>query len=363
MSEVLVATGPGTARPSGSLSVLLPFIPRRPEQVLPYAALVEWTAAERLWQGQALAIEPFSTFAATAGAGFRVPTGLAVTLMPLRHPFAAADLAVSLAMTTGESVVAGFGPGARSLQQSLLGEAYRSPLTATREYLTIVRELVAGRPVDVAGEYYTCRGRLPHVPTPRIDLGLGVLRSGMADLAGEVADLAITWLTPARYLAETIVPAAAAGAARAGRARPRITALVPAALRRPDRDPVDLTLGGSSAHLSLPHYQDMLRRAGIDVTGDDLTLDAKKLVTAGGFLYGDPEELAGQFRAYRAAGVDEIVLNLTGVFNRHGPRAAMDDLKTMLTAAAAAADADADADVPTRSAATVAAPTPIEDAR
>ncbi len=312
-------------------SVLLPFIPRRPEQVLPYAALVNWTGAERLWQGQALAIEPFCTFSAAAGAGFRVPTGLAVTLMPLRHPFAAADLAVSLAMTTGQSVVAGFGPGATSLQTSLLGAPYASPLTATREYLTIVGDLIRGRDVDVAGEYYSCRGRLPHIPTPAVELGLGVLRPGMARLAGEIADVAITWLTPAPYLADTLIPAIRDGAARAGRPMPKVTAMVPAALRAPDRDPVALTLAGSSAHLSLPHYQDMLRKAGIDVTGEDLTLDAKQLVTAGGFLYGDPGELAEQLIAYREAGVDEIVFNLTGVFNQHGPQAALSDLKTIFT--------------------------------
>ncbi|MDV6288930.1 LLM class flavin-dependent oxidoreductase [Streptomyces sp. UP1A-1] len=159
-----------------SYSVLVPFLPRRPEQMLPYAGLVHWTQAERLWQGQALLVEPHQGFAHAAGSGFRVPTGLGVTLMPLRHPFEAALQARSLAMTTGQPVTAGFGPGAKSLQQSLLGAPYASPLTAAREYLTVVRGLLANELVDVKGEYVTCHGSLPPFPAPPVEIGLGVLR-------------------------------------------------------------------------------------------------------------------------------------------------------------------------------------------
>lgn len=73
-----------------SVSVLVPFLPRRPEQALPYAGLVQWTHAARLWQGQAQIVEPHQAFVHSAGTGFRVPTGLGVTLIPLRHPYEAA---------------------------------------------------------------------------------------------------------------------------------------------------------------------------------------------------------------------------------------------------------------------------------
>lgn len=198
-----------------SYSVLLPFLPRRPEQILPYAGLVHWSNASRLWQGQSVMIEPHQGFVAAAGAGFRVPTGLGVTLMPLRHPYEAALQARSLAMATGQPVIAGFGPGGRQLQQSLLGEAYRSPLTAAREYLSIVRGLLAGETVDTRGEYFSCRAEMPRYPVPGVEIGLGVLRPGMAKLAGEVADVAVTWLTPAHYLRDTVLPAMREGAANA----------------------------------------------------------------------------------------------------------------------------------------------------
>ncbi|MDX2518776.1 LLM class flavin-dependent oxidoreductase [Streptomyces stelliscabiei] len=325
-----------------SYSVLLPFLPRRPEQILPYAGLVHWSNASRLWQGQSVMIEPHQGFVAAAGAGFRVPTGLGVTLMPLRHPYEAALQARSLAMATGQPVIAGFGPGGRPLQRSLLGEAYRSPLTAAREYLSIVRGLLAGESVDIRGEYFSCRAEMPRYPVPGVEIGLGVLRPGMARLAGEVADVAVTWLTPAHYLRDTVLPAMREGAANApdakggaGRTPPRLTAIVPLALARPDREPAELALASNAAHLQGAHYIDMLRRSGTDVAGDDPAANAKALVDGGAFLSGDPDELVAKLGAFDAAGVDEVVLNLTGVCNLYGPQAALDETKRILAALAA----------------------------
>ncbi|WP_344495079.1 LLM class flavin-dependent oxidoreductase [Nonomuraea monospora] len=311
---------------------MIPFVPRRPEQILPYAALVEWTAAHALWQGQATLIEPHQGFVYAAGAGFRVPTGLGVTLMPLRHPYEAALQVRSLALATGEPVVAGFGPGPISFQESLLGERYRSQLGAIREYVTAVRGLLDGGVVDVHGEYVQCKAMLPPAVSPPIEIGLGVLRTNMARLAGEVADVAITWLTPVDYLAGTVMPALREGAEKAGRPAPRLAAMVPLAMTRPDRTPTEQAMASNALHLQAPHYVDMLRKAGLDVTGKDPAADAKAAVAGGAFLSGDLDELVAALKEYERVGADEIILNLTGVFNLQGQKEAMNELKALLGA-------------------------------
>ncbi|SNT25086.1 Flavin-dependent oxidoreductase, luciferase family (includes alkanesulfonate monooxygenase SsuD and methylene tetrahydromethanopterin reductase) [Streptosporangium subroseum] len=313
-----------------TFSVLLPFMPTRPEHVLPVAALVQHSAATRLWQGQSLILEPHQTFTYAAASGFRVPVGTGVTLMPFRHPLEAALQARSLAVTTGHPVVAGFGPGAAVLQKSVLGAPYASPLTAVREYLTIVGGLLAGQAVEHEGEYFSCRINMGWQPGPRVELGLGVLRPAMARLAGELADVAITWLTPAGYLRDVIVPALREGARAAGRPVPRLAAIVPVALSAPDRDPADLVLAANSGHLSMPHYQDMLRRSGIEVDPGNLAVTAKGVVASNAFVSGDPGELRAALREYRTAGVDEIVLNITGVCQLYGLPVALAELETIL---------------------------------
>ncbi|WP_116246388.1 LLM class flavin-dependent oxidoreductase [Nocardiopsis sp. FIRDI 009] len=313
-------------------SVLVPFLPRRTEQILPLAALVNWTNAERLWQGQALMMEPHQGFVSAAGAGFRVPTGFGVTLMPLRHPYEAALQARSVAMATGRSVVAGYGPGARPFQASVMGSPYRSPLTAAREYLTAVRGLLDGDVVDQDGTYFTVRAQLPPCAAPRVDVGLGVLRPGMARLAGEVADVAISWLTPAAYIRDVLAPAIREGADRAGRSAPRITAMVPVALARPGSPPEELALASNAAHLQAPHYIDMLRRAGVRVDGGSPEDAARALVEGNAFVSGDADRVTALLREYEEAGVDEIVLNTTGVHKTHGQNEAVSDLRTILAA-------------------------------
>jgi alkanesulfonate monooxygenase SsuD/methylene tetrahydromethanopterin reductase-like flavin-dependent oxidoreductase (luciferase family) len=298
--------------------------------MLPYAALVQWSGAYRLWQGQAVFNDPHADLGHAAACGFRVPTGIGVTLMPYRHPLQAALQAQALAVTTGHPVLAGYGPGAASLQRALLGAPYRSQLGASREYLTVLRSLLAGEELEYAGEYFSCHGELPAIPRPPVELGLGVLRPGMARLAGEVADAAITWLTPAAYLREVVVPALRDGARVAGRRPPRLVAMVPLAVAGPDRDAAELAGASNAMHLRLPHYADMLRRAGIRVDHQDPAGSAAALVAGGAFLYGDPDDLAKQLSEFADAGVDEVVLNLAGVGARYGAAAALREFDTIL---------------------------------
>ncbi|MDE3723105.1 LLM class flavin-dependent oxidoreductase [Nocardiopsis sp. N85] len=311
-------------------SVLAPVAPLRPEQLLPYAALVQWTSAARLWQGQTTAVDPHQMFAAVSAAGFRVPSATGVTLMPLRHPMEAALQARTLAAITGHPFVAGFGPAAAIFQDGLMPRAYRSPIKAAREYVTIVRGLLDGGSVDVDGEYFQCSGGLPSLPSPPVEVGLGVLRPGMARLAGEVADTVITWLTTSDYVRDTIVPAVREGAERAGRPMPRIVCMTPVALAGEDRDPVRLALASNLAHMSLPHYVDMLGRSGIHVDVRRPEEAAKALIKGRAFLYGTGDEVSRDLDAYHEAGADEVVLNVSGVCQLHGAATALRELEAIL---------------------------------
>lgn len=302
-----------------TFSVHLPFMPVSADQVLPVGELVSRADDCRLWLGQSLSLEPHQLFAYLAGRGVRVPVGTSVTLMPLRHPLEAASQARSLAQITGHPVVAGYGPGSADFQRALLGSPYRSPLSATREYLTTVRSFVDGS-----------SAALPPIPHPRVELALGVLRPAMARLAGEIADAAITWLCPPNYLKDVLVPEIRAAALAANRAVPRVVSVVHLAQRKPRRDPAQLALGVSRGHLQSPHYVDMLGRAGVQVRPDDPESGARALVDSGVFLYGGIAELVGGLDAYRQAGVDEIVLNLSGVGYERGEHIAVRELELLL---------------------------------
>ncbi|MFC4515327.1 LLM class flavin-dependent oxidoreductase [Streptomyces ehimensis] len=330
------------------LSLLIPTVPATVEQAVPFARYVAHDSQlSRLWQGQSYGLEPAATFAYLAGAGYPVPAGTCVLVTPLRHPAQAALEARTVAAVTGQPAVMGYGPGSRAAQMARLGAAYDRPVDAAAEFIRATRSCLAQRwdPPDSGSGgsggsggpgYFHPGGALPPVAHPRVRLGLGVLRPAMARAAGEVADAAITWLAPAGYIRDTILPEVARGAEAAGRPRPSVIAAVPVAVSRPGRNPVELAHLSAGGHLVLPHYADMLARAGVDVPANDPAAAARALISGGGFLYGSPSAIAAGLAGYAAAGVDEVIINLTGVHSWYGTDETLLDLNDILAATVSA---------------------------
>lgn len=317
---------------------MVPHAPTSLASLLPFARAVESGAADRLWLGQAAKVDPHQLFAHLSGSGVRVPTGTAVTLAPLRNPYEAALQARSVALLSGRDHIAGYGAGSSRFVASITGSPYPSALTAMREYLTAVRALLTGDVATVDGQTVRLHGRLvplgPDEPAAPVRVGAGVLRPGMARVAGATADVAITWLTPPGYIADAIRPALQEGAADRPDGPPRVCAVVHVLLDRPDRDPVHQVLTASSAHLSLPHYRRMLRAAGVAIPDDDPVTAAAELITSGTYLYGSAAEIAAGLDRWAQAGVDEVAINVAGALFTAGEAAAVDDLTEILSAVA-----------------------------
>ncbi|SDK53472.1 LLM class flavin-dependent oxidoreductase [Nonomuraea jiangxiensis] len=300
----------------GVASVIFASQPGAASDAEPYADLVKRGVAARLWLGQSLRAETHQVVAHLAGGGHQVPTGTSVTLMPLRHPLQAALEARSLASMTGHPVVAGFGASAPEFVSVLNGTPYRRPAAMAREYLSTVRALLDGRGL---------RGfTLPPLRHPPVELGAGVLRPGMARVAGECADVAITWMTPPSYVRDVLLPALSEGAGDV-RAVPRVATVVHVALSRPGRDATRLAELAAGHHLRAAHYADMLRRAGLEAS-------PRAMVDGGLFVTGTARRVADQLHEYFLAGVDEIILNTTGVLLAEGGPAAIGEAEEILTA-------------------------------
>ncbi|WP_030792810.1 LLM class flavin-dependent oxidoreductase [Streptomyces sp. NRRL S-920] len=334
-----------TNAPLPTPGVIVPVQITRPDTVAPFATLVRDTDARRLWTGQGFATDAHQVFAHLAGRGLAVPTGISVGLMALRHPFEAALQARTLSVVTGFPVVAGYGPGEPEFVEALGGTRYPAPVSFSRRYAQEVRSLLHGEPAPADGGHRAGRARLPAFDHPMPEVGLGVLRPAMARAAGAVADVAITWLTPPPYVARTIVPALEAGAA--GRRTPapgpgsdgrptvpRIVTVVPVALAGKGRDPEVLAFHAARHHMSVPHYADMLRRAGVALDPADPRASSRALIESGAFVTGDADQVVRALERYRDAGVDEVVLNPAGVLATEGLPAAVRDVEEILAAVA-----------------------------
>ncbi|GAA3686518.1 alkanesulfonate monooxygenase SsuD/methylene tetrahydromethanopterin reductase-like flavin-dependent oxidoreductase (luciferase family) [Yimella lutea] len=275
----------------------------------------------RLWLGQSTMIETHVALAGIAGRGVRIETGLAVAVAPLFTPTLAWVQARSVAHLMERPVCAGYGIGTMATAQALLGHPLSAPAGYVRDFVSEIGDFRAEEDEGSMGS--------------RVSLGAGVLRPGMARRSATVCDFAVTWLTPLGYLSSTLMDAFDAGAEQAARPRPRVVSIVPAAVRRADHPPIPMAAISCGQHMQLPHYAQMLRGAGVDITGD-VPHDLRETVRAGLFLYGSPDEIAARILEYFRSGVDEVVLNVGSVHLLHGLDAALSDAQEIADAVARA---------------------------
>lgn len=295
-----------------TLSAFWPYTPSAIDDVARWSEVVSGGPFERLWLGQSVALDTAAAVSYSAGTGRRCPVGIAVNVIPMHHPLALTQSLRAIAEATRHDVTACFSAGDPVAQQRFTGRRYASPLTAAREFLTVLRGLIDGEHVRHDGKYFPLDARMPARPSPhRVHLGLGVLRPGMARLTGELADLATTWLTPPDYLRDVIVPALQQGADSAGRARPRLVSPVHAIVAAPGRDAARLAEAAIGKHLRTPSYRTMLEQSG---QGEVLERGHTAALDSGLVTYGSPDDIARRVAEVATAGADEVPIVL------HQPR-------------------------------------------
>lgn len=123
-------------------------------------------AAERLgfdsvWTAEAYGSDALTPLAWWGAATSRVLLGTAVAQMAARTPTATAMAAMTLDHLSGGRAVLGLGASGPQVVEGWYGQPFDRPLARTREYVAVVREVVARRgPVVFDGELV----RLPYRP-------------------------------------------------------------------------------------------------------------------------------------------------------------------------------------------------------
>jgi probable F420-dependent oxidoreductase len=204
---------------------------RDPAEIALLAAEAERAGLARLWASE-LYRSATVPLAVAAAATERVELGTGIALAFTRSPMVLALEALDLDELSGGRFVLGLGAGVRRLNASWHAAAYEPPVRRMRELVAAVRELTAAlaqaRDARAHGAIYDIevRGlRRPYAaPRSALPVWLAAVLPGMTALAGEVADgfLDHPVTTPA-WLADRLVPALEAGAARGGRARPAVS--------------------------------------------------------------------------------------------------------------------------------------------
>lgn len=208
--------------------------------------------------------DSFLVLAAYGAATTRIGLGNGVVPIHPRHPVATAQSALTLAEMTGGRFRLGLGVSHRPSIEDMLGLDLGPPLALMREYVAVLRGAL-GAGADFKGRHYRVRWSIamPQRP-PAPPIYLAALAPRMLELAGEIADGAILWLTPPAYVRDIALPAIERGRRRAGRALDGFEIVVAVPLAITDDRATALTTFRQELvrYLTLPFYRAMLEGAG-----------------------------------------------------------------------------------------------------
>jgi F420-dependent oxidoreductase-like protein len=127
----------------------------------PAGALEQVREAERLgfdsiWVSEAYGSDALTPLAWWGAHTERLRLGTAIMQMSARTPAATAMAAISLDHLSGGRFILGLGASGPQVVEGWYGQPYGKPLARTREYVAIVRKILArDEPVTFSGEYYT----------------------------------------------------------------------------------------------------------------------------------------------------------------------------------------------------------------
>ncbi len=254
-----------------------------------------------VWTAEAYgndAIVPLSFIAAKTTT---IGLGTAIMQMPARSPAMTAMTAMTLDKLSGGRFNIGLGPSGPQVVEGWHGVPYGRPLTRTREYVTILRKILAREArLEHKGYHY----QIPYLGEGASGLGkpLKSILHGRADMkiytaaispkglicSGEVADGVFpVWMDPEQP--DVLVPHIEEGIARSGGGKdlkdfdlaPFVTCIVGDDLdgcRMPVKGMLSLYIGGMGAR-GKNFYNDYAKRLGHEEAAakiQDLYLDGKK---------------------------------------------------------------------------------------
>ena len=270
--------------------------------------------------------DPLAVFAAAAGETEQIGFGTSIIPTFPRHPLAVVQGAVVVAQLAPGRLKLGVGPSHKPAVESTYRFEFTRPLQHLREYLTILNAILKEGSVEFHGERLHCEAQL-QAPT-QVQVMASALRPNAYRLCGELADGAISWVSPLAHQQRVAIPAMEEGAREAGKQRPALVSHTPVVVS----EDADAVWEAAQAQLGfyprLPYYSAMWQDAGFPEAEDGTF---SRAMSDSLVIQGSEEAVAERIRALPSFGVDEM---LAGILRLEGDRAAADRTIELLGALA-----------------------------
>ena len=145
-----------------------------------------------------------TTLAAAAIKTSIVRLGTAIIPTYPRHPVVLAQEVLALHDIAPGRLRLGIGPSHRAIVEDIYGLPQTTPLVHLREYVKVLHSILWDGKVDHHGEFFNVVVEFPR--TAQIPVLISTLGKKAFQLAGEIADGALSWMCPVPYLLHTGIP-------------------------------------------------------------------------------------------------------------------------------------------------------------
>ncbi len=289
------------------------------------------------WTAEAYGNDAVSTAAWVLARTERLKVGTAIMQMPARTPAMAAMTAMTLDHLSGGRFILGLGPSGPQVVEGWHGVPYGKPLTRTREYIAIIRQILAReKPVEFHGEIYDIPVTGPGTTglgkplksilhgNPEIPIYTASISPNGLRCAAEVADGVFPMMMDPDTFDRVYLPYLEEGFARAGGGKslenfavvPTVTVILTDDVERGRnlvKGHLALYIGGMGAR-SKNFYNDLARRMGYEAAAariQDLYLAGRKAEAAAAVpdelvdavhLVGPRERIRERLQAWKEAG-------------------------------------------------------------
>ena len=194
-------------------------------------AAAEAAGVRQIWMNQTpWSPDALTTFAATTTKTSTVCLGTSIVPTYPRHPLVLAQQALALYDIAPGRLCLGIGPSHKAIIEGIYGLAQTTPLAHLREYVEVLHAALWEAKVDHHGQFFNVIVTFPR--TAQIPVLISTLGKKAFQLAGEIADGALSAMCPVPYLLRTGIPALRTAAAANGRSAPPLVAHVMVALSR-----------------------------------------------------------------------------------------------------------------------------------
>jgi len=250
-----------------------------------------------------------TTLAAAAIKTSTVRLGTSIVPTYPRHPVVLAQQVLVLQDIAPDRLRLGIGPSHRAIVEDIYGLPQTTPLVHLREYVKVLYSILWDGKVDHHGEFFNIVIEFPR--TAQIPVLISTLGKKAFQLAGEIADGALSWMCPVPYLLHTGIPLLRKAATANRRSKPPpLVAHVPVALSQ-DRDSV-MVAGHKmfDMYWMFPFYVKMFADAGFPLTSDKKVTDD---LVNNMIISGNEDTVATSLTKLLDAGLDELMVSLVPV--------------------------------------------------